>query len=444
VLGAQYSYTRLSPQTPNFLAPAAGAGGLIVRRNTSSRVGLACLSAMRYWDAVLSFVVAAAISAALTPLAARLARRVGAVDRPRERGLAQRETPLLGGLAILVAVMAAAVIWLPSTISLPRSAHALGHGTVHTWVVLAGACLITLIGAIDDVREMPPGLKLLGQIAAAVIAVEAGAVVTDVTLPFLGALQFPNTGGLITVVWLVALMNVVNFSDGIDGLAAGVCAIDGVAFAIIAFSLGVNGAAILAALTAGAALGFLFHNYYPASVFMGDAGANLLGYLLGVTAVVGSMKTNAVVALVGPLMILVIPFLDTGFVIAKRLKYRRKPWSADANHFHHRMARIGFSQRKTVTYLYVWSLLMAGLAVALRLITHSHRHQAGWIAFLLGLAVVCAVASIYLIYVLEIFKFKGRRTIELRRADPATTQDEIDESVRKDVETGEFEKIGPR
>ena len=112
---------------------------------------------------------------------------------------------------------------------------------------------------------------------------------------------------------------------------------------------------MLAAITAGAALGFLFHNFYPASIFMGDSGANLLGYLLGVVAVIGSLKTNAVVALIVPLLILAVPFLDTGFVVAKRLKYRRKPWSADANHFHHRMARIGFSQRKTVAYLYAWT-----------------------------------------------------------------------------------------
>ena len=104
---------------------------------------------------------------------------------------------------------------------------------------------------------------------------------TDVTIPFVGALQFPNAGGVLTVIWLVALMNVVNFSDGVDGLAAGLCAIDGIAFSVIAFDLDVSGAAVLAALTAGAALGFLFHNFYPASVFMGDAGANLLGYLLG-------------------------------------------------------------------------------------------------------------------------------------------------------------------
>ena len=107
---------------------------------------------------------------------------------------------------------------------------------------------------------------------------------------------------------------------------------------------------------------------------MGDSGANLLGYLLGVAAVIGSLKTNVVVALVVPLFILAVPFLDTGFVVAKRLKYRRKPWSADANHFHHRMARIGFSQRKTVAYLYGWTLMLAGVAVALRFVPyHDHR-----------------------------------------------------------------------
>ena len=398
---------------------------------------------MRYWDAVFSFLVATAVAAALTPLAAQLARRLGAVDLPRERGLSQRPTPLLGGLAILAAVLVAGLIWLPPKIFLPHvhGTPAGPGGVVHMWAVIAGACLITLVGAIDDVWDLPPAVKLVGQVAAALIAVEGGAVVTGVTLPFLGSLQFPNAGGVLTVIWLVGLMNVVNFSDGVDGLAAGLCTIDGIAFAIIAFDLHVNGAPILAAITAGAALGFLFHNFYPASVFMGDAGANLLGYLLGVTAVVGSLKTGAVVALIVPLVILVIPFLDTSFVIAKRLKYRRKPWAADANHFHHRMARIGFSERRTVVYLYAWSSLMAGLAVMLRIVSHHHNRQAGWIAALVVLAVLCVAASVYLIYVLEIFKFKGLRTIELRRADPGTTEHQIDDQVAKDVETGEFEKV---
>jgi UDP-GlcNAc:undecaprenyl-phosphate GlcNAc-1-phosphate transferase len=398
---------------------------------------------MPYWDAVLSFVVALAVSAALTPLAARLARRIGAVDVPRDRGLAWRETPLLGGLAILAAVLVAGAIWLHPVIKLPHVAHGPRGpgGTVHVWWVIAGACLITLVGAVDDARDLHPAVKLAGQIAAAVVAVEAGAVVTDITLPFLGAFQFPNAGGVLTVIWLVAMMNVVNFSDGVDGLAAGVCTIDGIAFAVIAYSLDVSGAAVLAALTAGAALGFLFHNFHPASVFMGDAGANLLGYLLGVVAVVGSLKTNAVVALVVPLVILAVPFLDTSFVIAKRLKYRRKPWSADANHFHHRMARIGFSQRKTVAYLYGWTALMAGLAVALRIIPHYERHAAGWLAFLVVLIVLCVAASVYLVYVLEIFKFRRLRATELRQSDPTTSEHEIEQQVERDIETGEFERV---
>jgi UDP-GlcNAc:undecaprenyl-phosphate GlcNAc-1-phosphate transferase len=370
-----------------------------------------------YWHAVLAFVVAGAIAAVLTPLVARFARSVGAVDVPRERGLAARATPLLGGLAILAAVLICAAIWMPRAIHLPLTPHS-GGATSHvdTLGLMAGAVLIALVGALDDVFDLPPVVKLLGQVTAAIIAVEAGAVVTDVTIPFVGALQFPNAGGTLTVIWLVALMNMINFSDGVDGLAAGLSAIDGIAFSIIAFDLNVSGAAVLAALTAGAALGFLVHNFHPASVFMGDAGANLLGYLLGVVAVAGSLKTNAVVALLVPFVILAVPVLDTAFVVAKRLKYGRKPWSADANHFHHRMARIGFSQRKTVAYLYVWTALLALLAVGLRVLPiHRHNHYSdGWLALLVVLAVVALAFSVYLVVVLEIFKLPG-----LPRGEPA-------------------------
>src|ERR1700743_3242468 len=194
---------------------------------------------MRYWDAVFSFLVATAVAAAATPLAARLARRLGAGGQAKERGLLQSSPPMLGGLAILAAVLVAGWIWLPPKIFLPHVLHgpAGSGGVVHIWAVIAGACLITLVGAIDDIWDLPPVLKLLGQIAAAVIAVEGGAVVTSVTLPFLHTLTFPNAGGLLTVIWLVALMNVVNFSDGVDGLAAGVTAIDGIAVTLIAVQL---------------------------------------------------------------------------------------------------------------------------------------------------------------------------------------------------------------
>jgi UDP-GlcNAc:undecaprenyl-phosphate/decaprenyl-phosphate GlcNAc-1-phosphate transferase len=403
---------------------------------------------MRYWDAVFAFLIAMALAAVVAPLASRLAWRVGALAMSSERGLATRTTPLFGGLAILAGLVVAAVFFMPDEIRLPRSPKfPVGTGdTVDTWAIIGGAVLITLVGVIDDLRNLHPLPKLIGQIAAAVIAVRGGAVVTDVTLPFVGALQFPNAGGVLSGIWIVGLMNVVNFSDGVDGLAAGVCTIDGITFSIIAFDLqgGRSASAVLAAIIAGAALGFLFHNFPPARMFMGDAGSNLLGYLLGVVAVIGSLKTNAVVALVVPLFILAVPFLDTGFVIAKRLKYRRKPWAADANHFHHRMARIGFSQRQTVSYLYTWTVLLAVLALALRFVPYSDHHghyRLGWALVMAAIGLVVAAASIYLVYVLEILKFRTFRARQMQALDPDTSEHEIDEQVRRDIETGEFERV---
>ena len=400
---------------------------------------------MHAWHAALSFLVAAGVAALVTPLAARLARALHVVDLPRIGGLTQRETPLLGGVAIFVAIVVATAIFMPHFITLPRTARSAGERvSVNTWGLIVGGALITLVGAIDDRLDLRWWVKLVGQVAAAIIAVRAGAIVTDVTIPFLGAHQFPHAGGVLTVIWLVALMNVVNFTDGVDGLAAGLCTIDGIAFAIIALNLGVAGAAILAAITAGAALGFLVHNFHPASIFMGDAGSNLLGYMLGVTAVAGSLKTNAVVALLVPLVILAIPLLDTSFVVAKRLKYRRAPWARDANHFHHRFARIGFSQRKTVAYLYAWSAVLAGLAVAMRLLPYhpqNTHYDWLWVGVLIGIGVVALAASVYLVVVLEIVKLGRLRLIDLRRTDPAAPDAEIRARAAHDVETGEFTRV---
>jgi UDP-GlcNAc:undecaprenyl-phosphate/decaprenyl-phosphate GlcNAc-1-phosphate transferase len=236
-------------------------------------------------------------------------------------------------------------------------------------------------------------------------------------------------------------MNVVNFSDGVDGLAAGVCAISAAAFSVIAFDLDRDSAGILAAITAGAALGFLIHNFYPASVFMGDCGSNLLGLLLGAIIVEGTLKTNALIALIGPLVVLTVPFLDTGFVIAKRLKYRRPVYRGDSNHFHHRFHRMGFSQRRTVLYLYGWTVTMAGVAVALRFVPYSdtsgHLH-AGWAVLMGVLLLAGAATSVYLVYVLEILKLRRLRSWQLRRTDPDTSEHEIDEAVEQELETGEF------
>ena len=273
----------------------------------------------------------------------------------------------------------------------------------------------------------------------------SGVTVDAITIPFIGHIGFGDAAGPVTLLGLVALMNVVNFSDGVDGLAAGVCGISGAAFAVIAFDLHRDPAGTLAALTAGAALGFLVHNFHPARVYMGDCGALLLGYLLGCTAVYGTLKTNAVIALIAPLAILAVPFLDTSFVIAKRLKYRRKPWNADANHFHHRFARIGFSQRRTVLTLYAWTLLLAGLAVALRFVPYSDHHghfDTTWSLVMGGLGLLALAASVYLVYILEILKFRRLRERQLRQREPAAPAWEIEDEVEREVETGEWEAVG--
>ena len=225
-------------------------------------------------------------------------------------------------------------------------------------------------------------------------------------------------------------MNVVNFTDGADGLAAGVCTIAAATFAIIALSLDRVDAGILAALTAGAAIGFLWHNFHPASIFMGDAGSNLLGLLLACVAIQGVLKTAAVVALFFPLLILAVPALDATFVVAKRIKYRRPVYSADRWHFHHRFTNIGFSQRRTVLYLYGWTLSLAALALAMRFVPYSDDDgtlHAGWTLVIAAFALIALAASVYLVLVLEILKFKRFRERELRRQ----------------VETGEIAALSP-
>jgi UDP-GlcNAc:undecaprenyl-phosphate GlcNAc-1-phosphate transferase len=391
-------------------------------------------------DAVFTFLTAAAVTAILTPVTMRIATAVGVIDEPRERGLSDRTTPLLGGLAIFAGALVAGLIWLPA-----------GYGKEHhLWQgVLLGAGVITLVGALDDRFDLPPFVKLAGQVLAAVIVVHFGVAVKAITLPFVGTLHFPNAGAtnagpILTVIGLVLMMNVVNFSDGVDGLAAGVCVIIAATMAVIAFDLARPQPGVLAALTAGAALGFLVFNFPPASSFMGDSGANLLGLLMGCITVEAAVKTAAVVSLVLPLILLAVPFLDTTFVLLKRLKYRQPLYRPDSEHFHHRMARIGFSSRRTITYLYAWTLMLAGLALALRFVPYSNhkgRLYTGWTLVIIALSLVVVAASVYLVYVLEILKFRRLDAMRLRRLSPHASPAEIERGIARDLETGEFQAV---
>ena len=181
---------------------------------------------------------------------------------------------------------------------------------------------------------------------------------------------------------------------------------------------------------------------------MGDSGSNLLGFLLACVAIQGVLKTAAVVALFFPLVILAVPALDATFVVAKRIKYRRPVYSADRWHFHHRFANIGFSQRRPCSTSTRWTLSLAALALALRFVPYSDDDgtlNAGWTLVIAGFVLVALAASVYLVYVLEILKFRRFRERQLRRRPAsAALEDEIDEEIERELETGEFEAVEAR
>ena len=396
-------------------------------------------------DALFAFAAAAAIAWLLVPVAEAFAWRIGAIDLPGDRSLHVVPTPRLSGIAILVAVCASGAIFLP--------------WDDQTRAILLGAVVIAMVGMADDIFDLPPLVKLVGQVVAAVIPVSAGVTVDVFTLPFVGGVDPGGTelfrlpllghvdlGELGTVIGIVAMANVVNLIDGVDGLASGVCLISAATLAIIALSLERNPAGILAAITAGGALGFLRHGFPPASSFMGDTGSNLLGYLLGVAAVQGALKTNAVVALAFPMLVLAVPILDTGFVVAKRLKYRRPIYEADTWHFHHRMANIGFSQRRTLAYLYGWTLVMAGVALALRFVPYSDdrgNFDPAWAALMAAILIFAVAASFYVIYVLEILKLRRFRFRQVAASGAPPVLDAVDREVEHELETGEFRAPNP-
>jgi UDP-GlcNAc:undecaprenyl-phosphate GlcNAc-1-phosphate transferase len=362
-------------------------------------------------EVVWGFLLALVVVLLLTPGVGRFARILGVVDEPGEtRRVHVRPVPRLGGLALLLGVFVPALAFLPL------------DGVFRG--ILLGAAVATTVGAIDDFRGLPWWGKLGGQLAAAGIAVGFGVSVERFTFPLLGSQELPTwLSGPAAIVWIVAIMNMVNFLDGMDGLAAGICAIAGSTFAIIGLSLGAPDAALLSAIVAGACFGFLHHNFYPARIFMGDSGALLLGFLLATLSVEGLVKTAALATLVLPLLVLAIPIIDTSFVVAKRMKYRQPFYTADRTHLHHRFINIGFSQRRAVAYMYAWCAILAAAALATRFLPP--RPHGDWDisnALAAGsFALAAILASLYVAYLLEIIKLANprikRREEAARRAE---------------------------
>ena len=217
---------------------------------------------------------------------------------------------------------------------------------------------------------------------------------------------------------------------------------------MIALSLDRNAAGVLAALTAGGALGFLRHGFPPASSFMGDTGSNLLGYLLGCIAIQGALKTNAVVALFLPLIVLAVPILDTGFVVAKRIKYRRPIYGPTAGTSTTGWRTSASRSARTLAYLYAWALVMAGLALALRFVPYSDdrgNFDPSWTAVIVACLAVALAASVYLVVVLEILKLRGVRSRQLagRRRAPPPAPEEVDEGVATSSRRASSRAIDP-
>src|ERR671923_344540 len=357
-------------------------------------------------EVLWGFVLALGVVLVLTPAVGRFARILGVVDQPGEtRRIHLRPVARLGGIALLLGIFVPALAFL--ALDGPYRG------------ILLGGAVATTIGVVDDFRGLPWWGKLGGQSAAAAIAIGFGVQIDRFTFPVLGIHDLPEWVGVpATFIWIVAIMNMVNFLDGMDGLAAGICAIAGSTFGVIALSLGKPQAAILSAIVAGACFGFLHHNFYPARIFMGDSGALLLGFTLATLSIQGLLKTAATVALFFPLLVLAVPILDTAFVFAKRLKYRRPLYAADRTHLHHRFVSIGFSQRRAALYMYAWCATLAAAALATRFLPPRPHGDIDVSNTLVDAAIGVAAlgASVYIVYLLEIVKLMNPR---IRRREEA-------------------------
>ena len=311
-----------------------------------------------------SFVVAAVITTLLVPLVRGLGLRLGLTDQPDSRK--QHTTPMvrLGGIALVLGFcLSLGLTWWMGGFGMLAPAR-----DQLIWTTLAGSLCFFVIGLADDLFALSPWPRLAGQIAVSVVVWSQGVRIGAIDLPWLAssseALLLPDLLSLVaTVIWLVGITNAINWLDGLDGLAAGVAGIAAVGLVSVSFSLHQSAAAFLAAALAGSCLGFLRHNFNPARIFMGDGGSYFLGFTLAAVSIVGPAKGLTTVSLLLPLLILSLPLADMSAVIMGRLSDGHSPFYPDRRHLHHRLLRAGFSHRRTVVLIYVFTQWLASLAM---------------------------------------------------------------------------------
>lgn len=312
------------------------------------------------------FAVAAVVTIALTPLARKLAIKLDAIDYPSARRVNMLPIPRMGGVAIFGGILAALAVAGFGVYALGWVDPFIDYNgiEVNYWGVLLGTVLIFLVGAVDDVVDLNPKAKMLGQIVAACVVAGSGLLFSSIHNPFgEGYIEFGWVAYPLTVFYLVAFANVINLIDGLDGLAAGITGISAITILLFAVLTGRFDAALFSVILVGVCAGFLKSNFFPASIFMGDSGALLLGFSLGIISLFAVARSALFVSLLVPILAAGVPILDTFFAIVRRKREHRPIDEADKGHIHHRLMRAGFSQRATVLIMWAWTALLAACGV---------------------------------------------------------------------------------
>lgn len=363
----------------------------------------------------LLFLVALLATLLATPLAKCIAQHLGAIDKPDERRINKVPIPRMGGIGIALGLVAAVAVQVAGTKLLGWPTVFVPHmqlqGVDYKLLTVA-VVIVFLTGAIDDVRNLKPRQKLLGQILAACVAAASGLVIGNIANPFtaelipIGWLAYP-----ITVVYLVAFTNVINLIDGLDGLAAGITAISCAAMLYLSYEAHQIDATVLACILAGCCLGFLRYNFNPASIFMGDCGSNMLGFLLGVIALLGVNRVAAATTLIVPLVIAGVPIIDTFAAIVRRRRGHTAISQADTGHIQHRLIKQGFDQKQAALMIYGWSILLAAGAIIMTKV-----------ALPLRFVVFILLVGVSAVFIKKLHLFEP---VLLHRYNPKTHTDEI-------------------
>ena len=321
---------------------------------------------------IAAAVVAAVVALATTPLTVRLAKAVRIVDRPGTRKVHSAAVPRIGGVVLVVSLLAVVVPLLLLENPLSRAFHNMQTEVVtqtKVIVLLAASVFIFAIGLIDDAIKLSPRVKLIAQIAAATAVYQAGIRIEHLVIG--GQLaRFPEYSWPLTVLWIVGITNAVNLIDGLDGLAAGISAVTCAVIAVFALYTHQAVMAVLMLTLLGALIGFLVFNFNPAKIFLGDCGSTFLGFFLGTASVMSNMKSYSLVGLALPVVALGVPIFDTLFTMMRRTLDRRSILSPDRGHIHHRIIDMGLRHRQAVILMYGATVLAAGLGLMMMMTRH--------------------------------------------------------------------------